>query len=528
MVTGTVWIRKRNNPEHRPARFCRHGGNYNKNQNGLFSSKNGRSECRLGANLMNPIPPVVPVKHFSCLVVDDDPGLAGMVARILTEEGGAPCICHTVASAQAEIARRSFDFVTLDNRLPDGTGYEFHPQLMRKSPASVVVMITGAPELSQAVELTRNGLFDYLTKPVSADDFSALVRRVRRRLGRSETEPNAGTLLGNSSAIREITQQLQQAARHLNAPVLLLGETGSGKDAAARTLHQLTFGERAHQVPYVALNCPNVPAEMFEAELFGSEKGAYTGADRRRIGLVEAADGGTLFLDEVAEIPLPMQSKLLRFLESREYRPLGSTETRHFTGRVVAATNRLLADEVHAGRFREDLMYRLDVFTVHLPPLRDHLEDVEPLAEALLSRLCEKYQCAKPALVAADLETLRRYSFPGNVRELRNLLERSLLRTEPGAQRLTIDLAWMKQRAASPAQTPDKPASACLPPANRQLGAIEQQEYEMIGKVLLSENGGIRRSAAKLGLTPQALLRRLQKWPELRQLANSAGHDQPE
>ncbi|HEX9047248.1 MAG TPA: sigma 54-interacting transcriptional regulator, partial [Verrucomicrobiae bacterium] len=261
------------------------------------------------------------------------------------------------------------------------------------------------------------------------------------------------------------------------------------------------------------------------AELFGSEKGAYTGADRRRNGLVEAADGGTLFLDEVAEIPLAVQSKLLRFLESREYRPLGSTETRHFTGRVVAATNRILADEVQAGRFREDLMYRLDVFTIHLPPLREHLDDMGPLAEALLARLCEKYACPKPVLAPEDLEQLRSHSFPGNVRELRNLLERSLLRTEPGATHLAIDLAWLKKRPAPAPPMPAKDVEAAIPSASRPLGVIEQQEYAMIAKVLAEEHGGIRRSAAKLGLTPQALLRRLQKWPELRQLANSAGTD---
>jgi DNA-binding NtrC family response regulator len=278
-------------------------------------------------------------------------------------------------------------------------------------------------------------------------------------------------------------------------------------------------------MPYVALNCPNVPAEMFEAELFGSEKGAYTGADRRRTGLVEAADGGTLFLDEVAEIPLALQSKLLRFLESREYRPLGSTNTRHFTGRVVAASNRLLADEVQAGRFREDLMYRLDVFSVRLPPLREHIEDMEQLAEALLDQLCGKYECARPALAAQDLEGLRGHSFPGNVRELRNLIERSLLRTEPGAQRLMMDLTWLRGRAETTTRKPVASSDVCRPPADLQLSPIEQQEYEMIARTLLSENGGIRRSAAKLGLTPQALLRRLQKWAELRRFTTSAGEE---
>jgi DNA-binding NtrC family response regulator len=241
--------------------------------------------------------------------------------------------------------------------------------------------------------------------------------------------------------------------------------------------------------------------------------------------LVEAAEGGTLFLDEVAEIPLALQSKLLRFLESREYRSLGATDTRHFTGRVVAATNRSLAAEAKAGRFRADLMYRLDVFSIRLPPLREHPADVDAIAETLLGQLCEKYQRTKPALKPEDLAALRGHNFPGNVRELRNLLERSLLRTEPGEHYLVIDLAWLKSRG-EPAPVNGEPGAAGMTPANRQLTALEQKEYELIAKTLLSEHGGIRRSAAKLGLTHQALLRRLQKWPELRQMAITPDRDQ--
>ena len=473
---------------------------------------------------MKPVSNLQSGERFSCLLVDDDTGLASMFAKIVSEEGGTPVACHTIAAARAEIGRRSFDLVILDNRLPDGTGYEFHAQLVRRSPASVVVMITGAPELSQAVELTRNGLFDYLTKPVSADDFTALLRRARLRLRQPEGETANRALLGASPVMHEVVVQLQQAARHANATVLLLGETGTGKELAARSLHQLTFGERAAQAPYVAVNCPNVPAEMFEAELFGSEKGSYTGAERRRTGLVEAAEGGTLFLDEVAEIPLALQSKLLRFLESREYRALGATDTRHFTGRLVAATNRSLAAEVRTGRFREDLMYRLDVFSIRLPPLREHPADVDSIADALLGQLCEKYQRAKPSLKPEDLAALRGHAFPGNVRELRNLLERSLLRTEPGTQFLGIDLAWLKSRGEG--MPIGVEAGAATAPANRHLSPLEQKEYELIANTLRSEQGGIRRSAAKLGLTHQALLRRLQKWPELRQMAIDPERDQ--
>jgi len=472
-------------------------------------------------------------EQFCCLLVDDDVGFTSMLAKIVTKEGGRPVACHTISAAREQVAQQDFDLVILDNGLPDGSGYEFYSHLVRGSPASVVAMVTGAPELSQAIELTRNGLFDYLTKPLDASGFAALLRRAKLRLRRPALESETDALLGSSPKMREVIVQLEQAARHANATVLLLGETGTGKDLAARLLHRLTYGPQSDKAPYVPLNCPNVPADMFEAELFGSEKGAYTGADRRRTGLAEAARGGTLLLDEVAEIPLELQPKLLRFLEAREYRALGGTSLCQFEGRVVAATNRDLAEEVRSGRFREDLLYRLDVFSIRLPPLREHLSDLDNIAEALLSRLCEKYHRPKPGLRERDLRALQAHSFPGNVRELRNLLERSLLRTEPDAHELSMDLEWLKGSVSTftsslPTATQTRlgtqetaPAGAPALPVGRQLTALEQQEYELIAKALASEHGGIRRAAARLGLTHQALLRRLQKWPELRPTANS-------
>jgi DNA-binding NtrC family response regulator len=430
-------------------------------------------------------------------------------------------VCPTLNAAKVQIVQRAFDLVILDNGLPDGTGFEFYPQIARKSPSSIVAMITGAPELSQAVELTRNGLFDYLTKPLDASAFTALLQRAKLRMHRREAEPITEALLGNSSKLKAVAVQLQQAAKHAGAAVLLLGETGTGKDLAARYLHRLTFGAKADSFPYVALNCPNVPAEMFEAELFGSEKGAYTGAERRRTGLVEAAEGGTLFLDEVAEIPLVLQPKLLRFLESREYRTLGGTEVAYFKGRVIAATNRSLAEEVRAGRFRQDLMYRLDVFSVHLPPLREHLEDLEVIARGLLDQLCRKYGRAPLALRPAEVERLQAYPFPGNVRELRNLLERSLLKTDSAVRELAMDLDWLRGRSDSALEPRCDGATKTSGFPPHDLSPLEQQEYDLIARTLASENGGIRRTAAKLGLTHQALLRRLQKWPELRQTSAS-------
>ncbi len=498
--------------------------------------------------------------RFSCLLLDDDTGFSGMLSRLVSEEGGEPVVCSSVEEAGRAIARRTFDMAVLDNRLGDGTGYEFYPLLRRRCPAAVVMMITGAPELAQAIELTRNGLFDYLTKPLAASDFVACLRRARLRLSKPDSSAG-GDFVGRSTALQEVRTFLRQAAQYPEAPVLLLGETGTGKDLAARCLHQLTYGARAAETPYVALNCSAVPAEMFEAELFGSEKGAYTGADKRRTGLIEAADGGTLFLDEVGEIPLPLQAKLLRFLENREYRPLGSTVSRTFTGRVVAATNRSLADEVQSGRLREDLMYRLDVLSVRLPALRERLEDLTDLAESLLAQLAHKYSRRKPMISPADLAALQRHRFPGNVRELRNLLERSLLRTPTEAVWLVMDLAWLRPGVgsaalasglasslgttggtgaaapvppppavptalmSSPPEAPSLPtvnspvAPAFQPPPGRELSPLEVPEYQMIAEALRSEGGAIRRAAARLGLTHQALLRRLQKWPELRQAA---------
>lgn len=454
--------------------------------------------------------------HFSCLIVDDDAGFASMLAKIIEPEGGRIVSCTDLKSARAEIARTGFDLVILDNRLPDGTGYEFHPELNRLCPSSVVVMVTGVPELNQALQLTRNGLFDYLTKPINVNDFTACLRRVQQRLNHPD---KAGTaeLMGDSPAIREVIHSLNQLARHPASTVLLLGETGTGKDLAARMLHRLTCGNRSSEAPYVPLNCSAVPAEMFEAELFGSEKGAYTGAEKKREGLIAGAEGGTLFLDEITETPLPQQAKLLRFLDSHEYRPLGGNALRQFTGRIVAATNRHMPDEVKQGRFREDLMFRLSVATVRLPPLREHMSDLELLIQNLLIQLCDKYGRKQPIFRQSDMAALRDYHFPGNVRELRNLLERALLRTPETAAVLAFDASWLTSSAPAEPVTAAKARSAL--PADRQLNALEMQEYQLIQEALRSEDGGIRRAAARLGITHQALMRRLEKWPELRHTA---------
>jgi two-component system response regulator PilR (NtrC family) len=479
---------------------------------------------------------------FRSLIVEDDPDFAGLVRQVVETAGGQATVAGTIAQATAELARNSVDLVLLDNRLPDGTGYEFHAQLAARAPGTLAIMITGAPELAQAVALTRNGLFEYLTKPVDLDALNRALERAQLRLARPAPDPLEGEVLlvGGAPAFQQACQRLRDVASHPDAMVLLLGETGTGKDMAARQLHAWTHRNRAREAPFVALNCASVPGEMFEAELFGSERGAYTGADRRRTGMVEASDGGTLFLDEIGEVPSPQQGKLLRFLESREYRPLGSSTAKSFRGRIVAATNRDLREEVRQGRFRQDLLFRLDVIRVELPPLRTRLEDLPLLIEHLLASLGTRYGRPGARLRPADLDDLCRHTFPGNVRELRNILERSLLHTPAETPWLWLDRSWMGSPAnptcSPPASASPAPATAPAaagesgspPPAGGPSGRppltpLEQQEYEAFRQALLAEGGAIRRAAARLGVSHQVVLRRLRWWPELREFARS--HD---
>lgn len=451
--------------------------------------------------------------RFTCLIIEDDKSFATMAAQVVREEGGTPTCVSSIASARETASAQSFDLVLLDNHLPDGKGYGLFEQLARRNPDAPIVMITGMPDLMEAISLTRNGLFEYLTKPISVEALVACLQRAKLRLRSREETAGQTDFLGESAAVREVMAQLRQAARHAVGTVLLTGETGVGKDLAARVLHELTFGEE--DVPFVAVNCGAVPAEMFEAELFGAERGAYTGADKARPGLVASAGNGTLFLDEIGEVPLALQPKLLRLLEAREYRALGSTVSRSFNGRFVAATNKNLSQEVKAGRFREDLLYRLDVFSIELPPLRQRRADIAKLAESLIGQLASKYKRSKPLIKADDLAALSAHDFPGNVRELRNVLERSLLRTEPESRWLMMDLNWLKRDTARASAAPSAQETEPLP-AERDLSPIEAQEYRLIRDTIRESNGGIRRAATKLGMSPQALLRRLEKWPELR------------
>lgn len=451
---------------------------------------------------------------FKCLVIEDDPAFRSMVGQLVESLGGSVMEAATVAEARSQFEAEAPDMILLDNHLPDGRGYELHERFSRRAPEIPEIMITGVPHLGEAVNLTRNGLFDYLTKPVDLDVLTACLNRALRRIRSGKTTANQADWSGNSAAMRGVQVLLEQAAKHGAATVLFTGESGTGKDLAARVLHALSFPHNTDKHPFIAVNCAAIPHEMFEAELFGAEKGAYTGAGQKRDGLVEAANGGTLFLDEIGEIPLNLQSKLLRLLESGEYRSLGSTSAKTFGGRLVTATNRQLKADVAEGRFREDLYFRIAVLEIALPPLRDRCEEIPALAETLLSGIATKYSRLVPMIKPEDVLRLQTHHFPGNVRELRNVLERSLLKTPTESRWLVLDANWEGPSSIMLAANDQSPTA--MPPERNELPLIEAQEYRVIAQAMGDAKGGIRRAAAILGMSPQSLLRRLEKWPELR------------
>ncbi|MCL5096022.1 MAG: sigma-54 dependent transcriptional regulator [Candidatus Omnitrophica bacterium] len=452
---------------------------------------------------------------FSALILEDEVVCAELLAGAIRDEGGIPVVCGTVAAARQAIAAQPFDLLILDHHLPDGKGGAFFRESREQGNWAAAIMLTGMPDLGIAVELTRSGLFEYITKPFHLEQLIECVRRARLRFPSFRPDRVFMDFVARAPGMRKVRSLVQHAAVNSHATVLLNGETGVGKDVVARMIHQLTFKDKSPIPPLVCLNCSTLPADMFEAELFGAEKGAYTGAHQLRTGLAEAANGGTLFLDEIAEVPLSLQAKLLQFLETQEYRRLGNTESRKFDGRIIAATNKSLQDEVNRGTFRADLLYRLDVFSIVIPPLRERKDDLGELIDLLLTRMAEKYERPKPTIRMDDFLALLNYDYPGNVRELRNLLERSLLQTPLDSNWLDIDLNWPRRLRRTASPPPASPGPARLNPLPP--GSLADQERALIQKALEESNGVIRRAAAKLGLTHQSLLRRLKKWPELRQ-----------
>ncbi|MFN7587453.1 MAG: sigma-54-dependent transcriptional regulator [Planctomycetota bacterium] len=363
------------------------------------------------------------------LVVDDERDLAELNAFFLQRAGYTAKVATSAEDALALMAQEPFAVVVSDVRMPRMNGMELLTAVKRSDPDVEVLLLTGHPDLQAAVASIKLGAFDYLAKPY---DEKALVERVAKALAhRQVKDGNEGLrerlrsglagrqLVHRSSAFGDVVAMLERAAR-TDASVLLLGESGTGKELLAHHLHDSSV--RADK-PFVPVDCASIPTELFESELFGHQKGAFTGATNSKPGLFQVADGGTLFLDELGELPLAFQPKLLRAIQERSVRPVGSNEQSLVDVRIVAATNRNLQKEVEEGRFRADLFYRLDVVRIAVPPLRDRREDVEALVRHFLQRFGAP---ARIERIAPDaMAALRSYTWPGNVRKLRNAIERA-------------------------------------------------------------------------------------------------------
>ena len=454
------------------------------------------------------------------LIVDDEDNMRRILAVILREDGHSIAEASGVKAALQLIAAATFDLVLTDQKMPDGEGLDIVRACQDADALLPVVMLTAFATVELAVEAMRQGAFDFLSKPFAPDVVKAVARRATERTAllrenaRLKEEVSrlsfADDIIGESSAIQSLRQQIARVAP-TNATVLVVGETGTGKELVARAIHK--HSTRANQ-PFIAVNCAAFQETLLESELFGHERGAFTGADRARQGLFEAAHRGTLFLDELGEMSLPLQAKLLRVLMDGQITRVGSTTPRKVDVRVLAATHRDLLKLMRDGQFREDLYYRLAVVPLTLPPLRERLEDLPLLLEFLSQQVARELKLPARPISAAALSKLRHYSFPGNVRELRNLLERAFILAQ-GNEIGPADVLLL-----SDADQTRPPASAdpfqlwldSLPTEVNLRETLEKTERELLARALQSAHGVQAEAARYLGVTRSDIGYKLRKY----------------
>lgn len=455
------------------------------------------------------------------LIIDDEAGLVGSLSFALEEEGYR---VHSALTGQAglrEFAAVQPDLVLLDLRLPDIAGLEVLESIKRQDGAPQVIMISAHGDTRAAVKAVKMGAADYLTKPFDLDELFHVIRITLERsrmaseidFHRHAVLRHAG-LLGDSAAMRELNATIARVAGSGVARVLILGESGTGKALVARAIHA---GSPRADGPFIEINCASLPEQLIEAELFGAEKGAYTGAHQRRTGLVALADKGTLFLDEIGEMPLALQAKLLHFLENGQYRPIGASRAQAADVRVIAATNRELVADIAAGRFREDLYYRLNVICLHMPALRKRDGDIALLAEHFARRYAQEEGVPPISFGPAARERLCAYRWPGNVRELKNLMERLTI-LYPGRDidiaELPVEIASLQPETAE--HEVQAASQATLPvdhaPAAGSLDTtLASAERDLILAALRDCAGHKGHAADRLGISRHAFKRRLKR-----------------
>jgi DNA-binding NtrC family response regulator len=378
------------------------------------------------------------------LIIDDEPAARYGMKRALEKEGYTIAEADSVRSAEELVEKRAPSVVLLDVKLASESGLDYLPTLISRKETPMVIIVTAHGSERMAIEAIRKGAYDYLAKPFDVDELRILVKnavqafRLRsenERLRNELTGTNTfGQLIGSSPVMTRVYSMIEKITQ-TDVSVLITGESGTGKEVVAREIHARS---RNRTGPFVALNCAAMPEELIESELFGHEKGAFTGAAGKRIGKFEAADKGTLFLDEIGDMSLSTQAKVLRVLEDKKFQRLGSNETVSSDVRIISATNKELKREVEQNRFREDLYYRLCVVNINLPPLRERRSDIPALAQAFCNRYSLAYRSEPIKISKAVLKVILEYNWPGNVRELRNLVERAVVLTD--GDEITLDV----------------------------------------------------------------------------------------
>jgi len=422
------------------------------------------------------------------LLAEDDAAMRRLLGRILTESGHDVTAVEDGLAAMARL-ERPFDLLITDLRMPGADGMQVLEFSRRRWPAMPVIVITAFGSIPGAVDAMRLGAFDYLSKPLP--DPGALREAVERALGPGAVQPGATPLVAKDPVTRQVIDSALKVAPR-DTTVLLLGESGTGKEVIARLLHQNS--PRAAG-PFVAVNCAALSPGLLESELFGHEKGSFTGALARHEGRFEQADGGTLLLDEVGETSPALQAKLLRVLQEKTFERVGGERPIHVDVRLIAATNRDLQEAVRTGDFREDLYYRLAVFPLEIPPLRRRREDIAPLAEHFLKLLTRAPSHTAPGITPEGRRALEDYGWPGNVRELQNVIERALILS--GGQPINPEMLGL-------------PASGRA--AADQAGTLREMERRAISSALQAEGGNRRRAARRLGIALRTLQYKIKEY----------------
>jgi DNA-binding NtrC family response regulator len=449
----------------------------------------------------------LPANKLRVLFVDDEPPIRDVMRNELPRMGHEATICEDGSAAIAAIDKQTFDVAIIDLRMPGISGWDVVDHLKKVAPDTEIIISTGHGNMEDAIQALRRGAYDFLPKPCKLFEIANVLKRVGEKLAlarkadalerRLELVEGSSSLIGETASMKRVKQLVEKIAP-TDSTVLILGETGTGKELVARRIHDLSLRAGA---PFVAVNCGALPENLVESEFFGHRKGAFTGADSPRKGLFEVAHGGTLFLDELGELDKAMQVKLLRFLESGEVRRVGENEFFHVDVRIVCATNRDLQEMVSEGSFREDLFFRVNTFEIHLPSLRDRKEDIPSLARFLIARHLKRPQIPPDILSPEALETLLSHGWSGNVRELANALEHAVILSD-GKQILPEHL---------PASVTGSGARSSGGPSYLadQAKTLREIEMDVIHHVLDKHGGDKPKAAMELGIALKTLYNKL-------------------